>query len=52
MVIDKGEVVEQGTHQELMEKKGNYYKLRERLFNEEKEADKEEVKQEWVSYFL
>ncbi|XP_051728339.1 antigen peptide transporter 2-like isoform X1 [Ctenopharyngodon idella] len=46
MVIDKGEVVEQGTHQELMEKKGNYYKLRERLFNEEKEADKEEVKQE------
>uniref|UniRef100_A0A8C1VSY5 Uncharacterized protein n=1 Tax=Cyprinus carpio TaxID=7962 RepID=A0A8C1VSY5_CYPCA len=38
VVIDKGEVVEQGTHQELMKKKGNYYKLRERLFTEEKES--------------
>ncbi|XP_051729468.1 antigen peptide transporter 2a isoform X2 [Ctenopharyngodon idella] len=46
IVIDKGEVVEQGTHQELMEKKGNYYKLRERLFTAEKEADEEEAKQE------
>uniref|UniRef100_A0A671L3E5 ABC-type antigen peptide transporter n=1 Tax=Sinocyclocheilus anshuiensis TaxID=1608454 RepID=A0A671L3E5_9TELE len=32
VVIDSGEVVEQGTHQELMDKKGSYYKLRERLF--------------------
>lgn len=46
ILIDSGEVVEQGTHQELMEKKGNYYKLRERLFTEEKEADEKEVKQE------
>ncbi|KAI2645065.1 ABC-type oligopeptide transporter ABCB9 [Labeo rohita] len=41
VVIDKGEVVEQGTHQELMKKKGNYYKLKERLFTEEKEAEAE-----------
>uniref|UniRef100_A0A9J7WX02 ABC-type antigen peptide transporter n=2 Tax=Cyprinus carpio TaxID=7962 RepID=A0A9J7WX02_CYPCA len=33
VVIDSGEVVELGTHQELMDKKGSYYKLRERLFN-------------------
>uniref|UniRef100_A0A672LT82 Antigen peptide transporter 2-like n=1 Tax=Sinocyclocheilus grahami TaxID=75366 RepID=A0A672LT82_SINGR len=46
VVIDKGEVVEQGTHQELMEKKGNYYKLRERLFTEEKEADEKVDKQD------
>ncbi|XP_043088986.1 antigen peptide transporter 2-like [Puntigrus tetrazona] len=41
VVIDKGEVVEQGTHQELMDKKGNYYKLIERLFTEEEEAEEE-----------
>jgi ATP-binding cassette subfamily B protein len=27
MVLDKGKRVEIGTHEELMEKKGNYYKL-------------------------
>jgi ATP-binding cassette subfamily B protein len=27
LVIDKGEVVEQGTHEELLEKQGQYYKL-------------------------
>lgn len=27
LVVDKGDVVEQGTHKELMEKKGFYYKL-------------------------
>ena len=27
LVVDKGDVVEQGTHEELMEKKGFYYKL-------------------------
>ncbi|KAJ8273749.1 hypothetical protein GJAV_G00105100 [Gymnothorax javanicus] len=34
VVIDKGAVLEQGTHQELMDRKGSYYKLRERLFTE------------------
>jgi len=29
VVIDNGEVTEEGTHSELMEKKGTYYKLRE-----------------------
>jgi ATP-binding cassette subfamily B protein len=27
LVVDQGNVVEQGTHKELMEKKGFYYKL-------------------------
>ena len=27
LVVDKGDVVEQGTHLELMEKKGFYYQL-------------------------
>uniref|UniRef100_A0A8C1D5R5 Transporter associated with antigen processing, subunit type a n=1 Tax=Cyprinus carpio carpio TaxID=630221 RepID=A0A8C1D5R5_CYPCA len=35
VVIDSGEVVELGTHQELMDKKGGYYKLRERLFSDD-----------------
>ncbi|KAL0962356.1 hypothetical protein UPYG_G00339030 [Umbra pygmaea] len=35
IVIDEGRVLEQGTHKELMDRKGSYYKLRERLFTEE-----------------
>ncbi|KAA0710073.1 Antigen peptide transporter 2 [Triplophysa tibetana] len=35
IVIDKGFISEQGTHMELMEKKGIYYKLRERNFTED-----------------
>ncbi|KAG7457607.1 hypothetical protein MATL_G00228900 [Megalops atlanticus] len=35
IVIDKGMVLEQGTHQELMGKKGHYYRLKERLFTED-----------------
>lgn len=35
LVFNKGLVSEQGTHMELMEKKGIYYKLRERLFSED-----------------
>lgn len=27
LVLDKGEVVEQGTHEELLEKRGQYYRL-------------------------
>ena len=27
LVLDKGDVVEQGTHRSLMEKKGFYYRL-------------------------
>ncbi|HEY8348674.1 MAG TPA: ABC transporter ATP-binding protein, partial [Clostridia bacterium] len=27
MYIDNGRIIEQGTHEELMEKKGAYYKL-------------------------
>uniref|UniRef100_A0A4W5L5E0 Transporter associated with antigen processing, subunit type a n=1 Tax=Hucho hucho TaxID=62062 RepID=A0A4W5L5E0_9TELE len=35
VLIDQGTVLEQGTHQELMDRKGSYYKLRERLFTED-----------------
>ncbi|XP_029514058.1 antigen peptide transporter 2-like [Oncorhynchus nerka] len=35
ILIDQGTVQEQGTHQELMDRKGSYYKLRERLFTED-----------------
>uniref|UniRef100_A0A8C2DGX7 Transporter associated with antigen processing, subunit type t, teleost specific n=1 Tax=Cyprinus carpio TaxID=7962 RepID=A0A8C2DGX7_CYPCA len=31
--MEGGEVVEQGTHQQLMAKEGRYYRLREKLFN-------------------
>lgn len=34
IVIDQGEIVEEGSHQELMEKEGYYYKLKEKLFTE------------------
>ncbi|XP_066530950.1 antigen peptide transporter 2a [Hoplias malabaricus] len=34
IVIDKGTVLEHGTHQELMKKMGHYYKLKEKLFAE------------------
>lgn len=34
VVINGGKVEEQGTHQELMDMKGSYYKLREELFTE------------------
>jgi ATP-binding cassette subfamily B protein len=32
LVVDKGNIVEQGTHQELMEIKGFYYKLYQSQF--------------------
>ncbi|KAK3511122.1 hypothetical protein QTP70_032105 [Hemibagrus guttatus] len=34
IVVDQGGIVERGSHQELMEKKGHYYKLKEKLFTE------------------
>lgn len=34
VVIGQGRVQEQGTHQELMDRKGLYYKQREKLFME------------------
>lgn len=34
VVINGGKVQEQGTHQELMDLKGAYYKLKEELFTE------------------
>lgn len=30
--MDHGQVVEQGTHQELMDLKGHYYRMKEKLF--------------------
>lgn len=34
VVVGNGRVQERGTHQELMDMKGSYYKLREKLFTE------------------
>lgn len=34
IVLDQGVILEQGSHQELMEKQGHYYKLKEKLFTE------------------
>ena len=33
--MDEGKIVESGKHQELVEKKGSYYKLIKRQLNEE-----------------
>jgi len=44
VLIDSGEVVESGTHEELMNQKGSYYKLRERLFSDDNTVkDKEKL---------
>ncbi|XP_026145433.1 antigen peptide transporter 2-like [Carassius auratus] len=48
VVIDSGEVVELGTHQELMDKKGSYYKLRERLFTDENTANQDNEKSDTI----
>ncbi|KAL4629589.1 hypothetical protein GN956_G17023 [Arapaima gigas] len=34
VLIDNGMVLEKGTHQELMDRKGSYYRLREKIFTE------------------
>ncbi|KPP56722.1 ABCB3 protein-like [Scleropages formosus] len=34
VLIDNGTVLEKGTHQELMDRKGSYYRLREKIFTE------------------
>lgn len=39
LVINKGEIVESGSHKELLEKKGRYYNLYLKQFKEEKEKD-------------
>lgn len=48
VVIDSGELVEKGTHEELMEKKGSYYKLRERLFSDDKTTKQDKEKSDTV----
>lgn len=35
VVVMEGRVQEQGTHQELMERKGSYYKLKEEIFSKD-----------------
>lgn len=37
LVLDDGKIIEQGTHQTLMEKRGNYFELYERQLLEEEE---------------
>jgi ATP-binding cassette subfamily B protein len=38
IVIDKGEIVEMGGHNELMKKRGTYYQMFSRQFQYEKKA--------------
>lgn len=38
VVMGGGQVQERGTHQELMDRKGSYYRLREKLFTENTKA--------------
>jgi ABC-type multidrug transport system fused ATPase/permease subunit len=35
IVLSKGEIVEEGTHESLMEKKGEYYKFHNMQFKDE-----------------
>lgn len=50
LVMDKGEIVEQGTHEELLEKKGQYYRLWEmqqgNFIVREKASQEQEMKAE------
>jgi len=39
LVIDEGNIIERGTHKELIEKRGHYYKLYTQQFEEEKENE-------------
>ena len=50
--IDKGRVVEMGSHSELMEKQGLYYKLVMSQSTEETDEEKNEEKGHLVSYLM
>lgn len=39
VVVMEGRVQEQGTNQELMDRRGSYYKLKEEIFSKEDTAD-------------
>jgi len=39
LVIEEGKIIERGTHKELIEKRGHYYKLYTQQFEEEKEKE-------------
>lgn len=42
LVMNKGEIEERGTHDELIDKKGTYYKLIQRQLTKQKEFVKED----------
>lgn len=44
VLVMKGRVQERGTHQELMEMKGSYYKLKEEIFSKEDTSE-----ENWLS---
>ena len=39
LVIEKGEIVESGTHRELLDRRGKYYNLYTKQFREQKESE-------------
>lgn len=39
VVVKEGRVQERGSHQELMDKRGSYYKLKEEIFSKEDTSD-------------
>lgn len=48
LLIDKGRIVEDGTHSQLMHKKGRYYRLYTNQFNEDRQNELLQIKGEKV----
>ena len=46
LLIDKGRIVEDGTHSQLMHKKGRYYRLYTNQFNEDRQNELLQIKGE------
>ena len=47
LILDQGEIIERGTHAELISKKGHYYKMFKEQYKEV--IDEEEIEERWVN---
>jgi len=47
LILDQGEIIERGTHSELIAKKGHYYTMFKEQYREV--IDEEEIKERWVN---